>query len=216
MPTVKLTQMSIASTLNAIDYFMIVQDGVNKKTTATNIFKNINSGDSIRVNPIQNTIDFSVASKNDANMLIIKGSSDRLGIGTGSPASKVHVIGNVQIGSSAADGVLVQSAETITYTSADEITATVKPLSAMRSTSRLDCNTGVNGLFSLSNGFDGEVKTIFQNTITGSNTSKITLTGLGFNTITLEAVGHSSMIQYIASISKWIVVGGTGATYSTV
>lgn len=214
--TIKTSQMAAAVTLNPADYLMIVQDGVNKKSDLTNILKNLNSVDTIRLNPIQNSIDIRISSKNDANMVFVQGASDRIGFGTNSPQSKVHVVGNVQVGSNSTDGILVQSSETISYSAADQTNAAVKPISPLRTISTLDCNTGVSGLFSLSNGFNGEVKTIAQNTLDAGKTSTITLTGLGFNTITLNAVGKSTMLQFSSAISKWIIVGGNSAVYSTI
>lgn len=216
MPNIKLTQMSVAVSLQAADYFMVVQGGANKKITTTTILKNLDSSDSIRVNPLQNAIDFSVASKNDASMLVIKGASDRFGIGTDNPQSKLHIVGNAQIGSTSIDGVLLQSSEELTYTSSDQTIAAVKSVSPMRTITQLNCNTGVSGLFSLSTGFNGEVKTIFQNTLDVGKTSTISLTGLGFNTVTFDTVGESVILQFVSSISKWIILGNNNASFSTV
>ena len=216
MQTIKVSQMSAATTLTDVDWFTVIQNGVNKKISTSTILNNCNSNDSIRINPNQNAVDFSFASKNDANMLIIKGPNDKMGIGISDPQSKFHVNGNIQIGSDQSDGVLLQSLETITYTTSDQTNTIVKQISPSRGVSRLDCNTGVNGLFSLGNGFSGQTKTIFQNTLDGSKTTTISVTGLDFNTITFDAVGNSTMLQYITSISKWIVIGGSGAIYSTV
>ena len=209
----------MATTLNANDYFMIVQDGVNKKTTVTNILSNLNSGNIIRINPLQNSINFSVASKNTTDMFVVSGSTDRIGVGTATPQSVFHVIGNSQIGSSSVDGILVQSSEEITYTAADQTNVVTKSISPSRTITSLICNTGCNGLFSLGVGFNGQVKTIAQRTLdTGaSKTSTITIAnGMGFNTIVFDAVGDSSVVQYVSSSNKWIIIGGNGASYSTV
>ena len=219
MAQIKLTQMSLATTMNAADYFMIVQGGVNKKSDLSNILSNLNSGNAIRVNPLQNAINFSVASKNNGNMFVVSGAADRIGIGTDNPQSVFHVIGNSQIGSGSVDGVLVQSAEEITYTSADQTNIVTKSISPSRAITSLICNTGCNGLFSLGAGFNGQLKTIAQQSLdTGAaKTSTITVAGgMGFNTITFNAVGDSAVIQYASSSSKWIIIGGNGADYSTV
>lgn len=217
MPKIKVSQMSVATTLNATDTMMIVQDGVNKKSSVTNLLKNLNSADSIRVNPTQNSIDVTISSKNDTNMFVVSGGTDRLGIGTNLPQSKLHVNGNAQIGSAAADGVLVQSTESITYTTTDQTNITTKLVSPLRTSSVLLCNTGVTGLFSLSNGFDGAIKTISVNTLDLSKSAIISLTGAGFNRITLSFNNQTVTLQYISSIAKWIVIGSYGAVaFSTI
>lgn len=213
LPKIKVSQMSVAVTLNADDLLLIVQDGVNKQSSITNFLKNLNSVDSIRINPVQNAIDFSIASKNDANAIVIKGQTDRIGFGTATPESKVHVNGNFQVGSSSADGVMLQSVESITYTAADDTALLTKELSSSRTSSILTCDIGVVGKFSLSAGSTGQIKNI---TLTTNNTVTITLVGLGFNTVTLNAIGESVVLQYIPSISKWCTIGGNGEVLSTV
>src|ERR1035437_4174885 len=99
LPKIKVSQMSVATTIKSTDYFMIVQDGVNKKTTITNLLKNMNTGDTVNINPLQNAVDFIVSTKNDPNSLFADGSTDYVGVGTAYPASKFHVNGNAQVGS---------------------------------------------------------------------------------------------------------------------
>lgn len=214
---IKLSQMSVATDLNAADYLMVVQDGVNKKIGANVLFNNMDSSDTIRINHQQNTIDIVLSSKNDANLLILKGGSDRIGVGINAPESKFHVNGNLQVGSASANGVILQSTESLTYTAADATNSVTQIISPLKASTVLNCNTGVSSMFSLSLGFNGQVKTIVQNTIDGGNTSTISVPqGLGFNTITFNAVGDSSILQYISTISKWCIIGGNSVTYSTV
>ena len=214
--------MSAAITALPSDYLMVVQNGVNKKMSLTTLLNNLDSANNIRVNPAQNAINISVASKNDASCFVLSGSTDKIGIGTNSPASKLHIVGNLQVSSPTTDGILVQSSEGIVYTASDQTNNTIKVISPLRAMTQLDCNVGVNGLFSLSSGSNGQVKTIFVNTVDSGKTATISLTGLGFNTITFNAVGKSTTLQWISSISKWValsnglLVSGVGATYSTI
>jgi len=216
MPNIKISQMSVATSLNAADTFLVVQSGTNKKVDLTTILKNLNSTDHIRVNSLQLAVDFKVATLNDANALFVDGSVDRIGVGTDAPEAKFHVNGNLQVGSLTQDGIITQSSENITYTAADQTNVTTKAISPLRAMTSIHCDAGVNGLFSLSNGFNSEIKTIFQNVLDVGKTSTITCTGLGFNTISFNAVGDSAMLQFNSSISKWVIVGGNSATFSTV
>jgi len=217
MPKIKVSQMSVATTLNATDTMMIIQDGVNKKSSVTNLLKNLNSSDSIRVNQIQSIIDVTISSKNDTNMFVVKGGTDRLGVGTNSPESKLHVNGNLQVGSATTDGVVVRSTESITYTTTDQTDIVTKVISPLRATTVIICNTGVNGLFSLSNGFNGAIKTVSVNALDGGKSAIISLTGAGFNRVTLNLNNQTVTLQYISSIAKWVVIGSYGAVaFSTV
>lgn len=215
-PKIKVTQMPAALTINAADSIMIIQGGTNKKASLSTFLKNLNSVDSIRINPVQNAVNFIVASKNDANAIALIGSSDRIGFGTDTPESKVHVSGNLQVGSSTHDGITVQSSELVTYTASDQTNMVVKALSPNRAMSVINCNTGVSSQLSLPSGSNGQIKTIVQNTLDAGKTSTLSFTGLGSNTVTFSNTGESVTIQYISLVSKWVVLAVNGAVLSTV
>ena len=215
-PKIKVSQMSVALSMTPTDYFMLIQNGINKKVSLSTMLKNVNSTDNIRFNPVQNSLDFSVASKNDAYVFYVKGSVDKVGFGTNAPESKVHVNGNLQVGSTGVDGILLQSSESITYTTTDQTNIVVKPISPVRAGTIINCDVGVNGLFSMPNGANGQIKTIFINTIDSGRTASISITGLGFNTITSGTIGNSITLQFFTSISKWCVVSNYGVTLSTI
>lgn len=208
--------MSAASTIGPSDSFMLIQNGSNKQTTVTNFLKNLNSNDHIRLNPVQNAIDIRMSSKDDANLFVMRGTLNRVGLGTSDPQSKFHVSGNIQSGSASSDGVLVQSSEHITYTSADQTGTVTKILSPLRALSTIVCDTGVSGLFSLSNGSNGQIKTISVSQLDIGKSVTIDCAGIGYNRVTLNDVGESIVIQFSTAISAWIAIGGNGYILSTV
>jgi len=215
-PKIKMSMMSVAKTITATDTLMLLQNGVNKTTTISNLLKNFNTNDNIRLNPIQLSINTSISSKNDANALFVNGVTDKIGIGTNLPSSKLHVIGNLQVGSSSSDGVLVQSTEVIIYTATDSTNGVTKAISPTRANTILKNDSGVYGLYSLSSGYDGQVKSIVVNTLDLGKTVSISIIGEGFNTITLNAVGDTAVIQYSAYTSKWYLIGGNNPVLSTI
>jgi hypothetical protein len=217
-PKIKISQMNVADTLNATDYLTIVQNGTNLKSTLTNFLKNLNSNDSIRINPLQISIDFSVGALNDPFALFVDGSVSNIGIGTALPQSKLHVNGNVQVGSASTDGVVVNSTESISYSATDQTNSIITPLAPTRTSSYITCATGVIGQFSLSAGSNGQLKTIILNSADSGKYALISVTGLGFNTIKLNATGSSVILQYSTINSKWTVmsVGNGAVVLSTV
>ena len=215
-PKIKMSQMSVATTINATDFIMIVQDGINKKSSITNLLKNLNSVDVTRINPLQFAVDFSVATKTDANSLFVDGSLDNVGIGTAFPQSKLHVNGNCQVGSSTTDGIILESTETVVYTADNQINLVLKALSPSRSASLISCNTGVVGRFSLPSGSNGQLKSISINTLDAGKSAIISLPGLGFNTLTFTTIGSTVLLRYFTSNSLWVIISNTGAAISTI
>ena len=211
-PKIKVSQMSTASSVGPTDTWMVVQNGVNKKISTTDLLKNLNSFDSIRFNPSQFAVNTSFASKNDANTIFVHGTQDRVGFGTSTPASKVHVNGNLQVGSDTTEGIVVQSSESINAVDG----TTVNPISTIRASSLVSCASGISGKFSLPSGHNGQIKYFVVSTLSGGNTAIVTCVGLNFNTITFNAVGNSITLQYFTSLSKWCVMNIYGAGLSTV
>lgn len=217
MPAIKVQNMSDATTVQAADALMLIQNGSNKKITIATLLNNITSNTNIRINPNQLALDVSIASLNDASMFVMKGNLNRIGIGTSNPLSKFHVSGDIQAGSDSSNGVIIQSSESVSYTASD---AGLKQISPLRAMSLLNCDSGISGTFSLSNGSNGQIKTIAVNALDNGKNITVDLTGLGFNRITFShataPIGSSVTIQYSSLISKWIVITGHQATYSTV
>ena len=211
-PKIKISQMAVASDMTASDYFTILQNGVNKKATLSNILKNLNSNDTIRINPSQVSVDISLSAKDDFYTVFIQGATSKVGIGTNTPAQKLHVNGNLQVGSVSTDGIFVESSESIAYSAADALNVVTKAISAARDATFLSCGTSVNGKFSLSNGVSGQTKTITAEVLTATNTMAITINGLNFSTVTFTTIGNSVTLKYSSTTSKWCLVSNYGAT----
>lgn len=210
-PTIKLSGMSAADKINPTDFLMIVQDGTNKKSSITNLLKNLNSVDTIRVNPSMFAVDFSVATKNDAYSLFVDGSLNNVGIGIATPQSKFHVNGNCQVGSNTSDGIILESTESLVYTADNQTNRLNKQISPSRAASLISCDNGVTGQFSLPSGSNGQLKSISINSIDLGKSVIVSLTGLGFNTITFTTVGTTVLLRFFASINSWIMISNTGA-----
>lgn len=215
-PKIKVSQMSSALIATPIDYLMMLQDGVSKKISMSSVLSNMNSANSIRFNPAGYAVNISLASKNDLNAIVVNGATDKIGIGTDNPQSKFHVNGNAQVGSTTADGITIQSTEIVQYTALDQTNVITKEVSTLRAGTILNCDSGTNGKFSISSGNNGQLKVIVVNTLSGGNSAVISLTGLGFNTITCDAIGNSITLQYFSTIAKWCVISKNGAVTSTV
>jgi hypothetical protein len=202
---IKFSQLSIASSMTGDDTMSIIQNNTSKKLTVSTFLKNLNSTDTIRLNPISYPVDVIISSHNDVDMFHVSGSGDKVGISTAYPESKFHVNGNIQVGSASTDGVIKYSTETISYA-----TTSTLPISVLRGATTITVVGSINGLFSLGTGTNGQIKTITAAYVDGSSgkTISITFTGIGYNKITLNAVGKSVMLQYISANSAWSVIGG--------
>jgi len=55
------------------------------------------AADNVHINAGAVHMDFKVSTDNDNNALFIEGSTDRVGIGTGTPAQKLHVLGSARV-----------------------------------------------------------------------------------------------------------------------
>ena len=210
--SIKLSKVSTATApLNAVDIINLIQNGVNKKITLSDFLANLISNNDIRLNSIQNAIDVIISASTDFNAIRVNGVTGFVGIGVANPLSKLHINGNVKLGSTSDDGVLLQSSETIQYTTLDQTNATVKTLASSRATSILNCDIGVSGLFSLGIGFEGQIKNVVMNTLDVGRNSSLTFTGVNATSITFNATGQSTQLQYITSISKWAVLSVNGA-----
>lgn len=209
-----MSQLATATSHYGDDKLMVVQTGVNKQTTLSALLGNLNSFSDIKFNPNLNAIRAIFSSRNNENLLFIDGTSNKIGIGTSTLTSHILTIdGNISLGSSSSNGVLVSSSEEVYWNNGD----TTKPISVARQASHLIVQSGFTGQFSLTNGFDGQIKTISLISAS-SGTTQVTLSGIGgeFTAINFTTKGDGAILVYkgSGSITGWTVVGMNGATLS--
>lgn len=211
---IKISQLTAASTATPDDVFMILQDGGNKKTTLTTILKNLNSYDDIFINPLQNAIRTSIASKNNPKLFYADGVNDKIGIGTSSLSSHlVTIAGSISYGNASSDGILVGSSEEVQWNNGDLI----KNLSVVRESSYLFVQAGFAGSYALADGFDGQTKSI-NLLSTSSGTTSVTLSGIdsSFTQINFTTKGQGILLKYKSSgsVHGWVIIGNNGCTIS--
>lgn len=214
MAEVKVSQLPNASASTPSDYIMIVQNGVNKKISLTQLFKFLNSGDIIQFNPARAPIDIQFSTGNVLATLFLDGSTDFVGVNTDLPEATFHVNGNSKVGSSSSDGVMMHSDENITFTLATDEPQGIgyyKPLNAARETSTMNVDTGVSfGRFNLGNGLPGQYKTLVASSLpTGVKATVQVVGGIGFNRIDFTAIGQSVILKCVSigGLPKWTCVG---------
>lgn len=222
MAEIKVSQLPTAGTLTPTDYFMVVQNGVNKRVSATTILKYLDSNDNIRINPSRKAINFQVSSRNTESLLVVNGASDFVGINTATPEERFHVNGNLKVGSSSKDGISIESSEDITFTlSSDDPLGSsyFKTLNSARCTSTLIVENGVTvGRFVLNNGTPGQTKTIALKSVQTNYKATIKIeSGLGFNRVDLTAAGQSITMKCILvnDVPKWVCTSSYNASLYT-
>lgn len=190
---------------------MVVQNGVNKKIKVSTFLKTLDSSDTIKINPSRNFVNFQISSVNSPYLLFSNSAADFIGIDTSNPQAKFHVNGNIKIGSSTSDGILIDSDEALTFTllgDAPQGVGYYKTISTSRNISSLTVETGVGvGQFSVGNGLVGQNKTITLVSVpSGSKATLQVLNGVGFTKVDLTAAGQSVSLKCIniAGIPKWI------------
>ena len=206
-----------------MDYLMVVQNGVNKKLKLSALLKTLDSTDNILLNPSRNPINIRISSSNSLSLFYINGSSDFVGINTDTPLERFHVNGNIKVGDSVLDGVILNSSEDSTFTLATDLpqgTGWFKPINAAREVTSLTVEVGVGtGQFTLGNGLPGQYKTITSTSLpSGSKAVVSVVGGIGFNSITFNSEGSSIILRCIlvGGLPKWICVGNYLTILTTV
>lgn len=195
---IKISQLTAATSCTETDTLLIIQNGTNKKVSTSTFLNSLNSNTTIQVNPNRNAVATIVSGVANANLLNVDGVHNVVGVKTASPDSTVdlHVAGHIRH-----DGAVRASYEIVNSTTA---------LSVNYSTSLLATDTGRKD-FTLSAGFDGQIKNIIwesvANTATPCTITCNALLGAATGKITLNTVGEGVTLQYVQSLSKWVCIG---------
>lgn len=223
MAEIKISQLPPAANTLPADFFLVVQNGINKKISQTELLKTLDSTDNIRVNPARRPINFQVSSANISSLLFVNGVTDYVGINTDSPEARFHVNGNVKVGNDTTDGIVIHGNETLTYTSTLDLPQGVgwfKPINASKDCTNLIVDVGVSSAqFELTNGTVGQYKTVtFVDGPIGTVCVIKILGGVGFNRVNLVDKGQSLTLKCvdIGGFPKWVCVGSYLANLFTV
>lgn len=205
MADIKVSQLAIASTATKDDTLMIVQGGVSKKLTLTTLLNNMDSASDIRINPSQQSISLIVSSKTQPNLLKVDGVNEKVGVAVSSPQELLHVGGNIKI-----DGIFRSSSEVIGHSAGSNVL--LAPISILTEISALDIYGA--STYTLSDGFEGQVKYIYAYIVNSGATATISIGNFssvaGTGTIVFNAVGQA--VQLLFDHGKWICTGYRGAT----
>jgi len=191
----KISDLTAATSAAGADLFTLVQGGSNKKITITNFLANLNSA--VIVNSNGADQDTRISGDNDNNLFFTDASTDKVGIGTSTPAEKLDVAGNLAI----SNGFLSfsQTPQSATGNAAASVSTSI---------TNFTLSSGSDSL-SLATGTTGQVKII--NVIAGAGSVSINVaTRVGFTTVNSSTVGAS--ITLLALTSGWIILSSRGMT----
>jgi len=196
----------------------------NKKVTPSGSVVFTGSGSSLTItgassfNTSGGANDTVISTDADANAVFVKGSNDRVGVGTNSPETKFQVVGDVKIGNSSTDGGLVVTKNT---TLNSKNTASIVALDVIGSTSGTHLiyaestyNTVVIGSATATSGkklkvvgdtrMEGALETTGATTLASltvsgaSSTGSISATSITAST-TLGVTGQTTLVNATAS-----------------
>lgn len=191
----KISELTAATSAASADLLNIVQGGSNKKLTVANFLANLNSPVVINANGADQ--DTRIAGDNDANLIYTDAGSDKVGIGTSTPAEKLDVAGNLAI----SNGYLRLSSTPQSLSGSGSLVVNTSAAVTYVTT------TG-SATLSFGDGVQGQEKTITMISdggdavLTPSSTS-------GFTTITFNSVGDT--VRLIFLNSTWCILSNYGA-----
>lgn len=192
----KISELAAATSAASADLLNIVQGGSNKKLTVANFLANLNSPVVINSNGADQ--DTRIAGDNDANLVFVDAGTDKVGFGTGTPAEKVDVNGNLAI----SGGFLRLSATPQSLSGSGSLVANT-------SAAITHITTTGSATLSLADGVSGQEKTLVMIT-DGGDAVLAPATTSGFTTVTFNDVGDT--VRLLFTNSKWHVIGSYGVT----
>ena len=192
----KISELAAATSAASADLLNIVQGGSNKKLTVANLLANLNSPVVINSNGADQ--DTRIQGDNDANLVFVDAGNDKVGFGTGTPAEKVDVNGNLAI----SGGFLRLSATPQSLSGSGSLV--VNTTSAITHIT----TTGAASL-SLADGVSGQEKTLVMIT-DGGDAVLAPASHSGFTTVTFNDVGDT--VRLLFTNGKWHVIGSYGST----
>lgn len=190
----KISELTAASSAASADLLHIVQGGSNKKLTIANFLANINSP--VVINAIGADQDTRIAGDNDANLLFVDASTDRVGVGTDTPDEKLDVAGNLAI-----------TAGFLRLSGSPQSVSGSGSLVVNTSTAVTYVTTTGAATLTLANGSQGQIKTIVM-IVDGGDAVLSPTSTLGYSNITFNSVGDSVTLQYLNN--AWVVIGSNG------
>jgi hypothetical protein len=194
----KISELTSASSAASADLLHIVQGGSNKKLTIANFLANLNSP--VVFNQGQNEVDTRIAGDTDAYLVMVKASTDKVGIGAQTPSEKLEVAGNLAI--SAGFLRMSQAPQSISGNGA---------LVANVTSAITNITTTGAATISLADGVQGQIKHFVM--ITDVGDAVLTpLNRLGFSQITFNDVGDTVTLMF--TNNKWAVLSYYGAVVS--
>lgn len=192
----KISELAAATSAASADLLNIVQGGSNKKLTVANFLANLNSPVVINENGADQ--DTRIEGDNDSDLVFVDAGNDKVGFGTGTPAEKVDVAGNLAI----SDGFLRLSATPQSLSGSGSLVVNTTAAITYITT------TG-SATLSFGDGVQGQEKTLVM-IVDGGDAVLTPTSASGFTTITFNDVGDTARLIFVNS--KWNILSTNGVT----
>ncbi len=216
MPSVKISQLPSITTTSGGEVILAVQNGISKKVTLASLFNGIKSSTDFKFD-VQSA-SFKISNDVTDILTAIGGTTNKIGVLTNTPDVDFHVYGSTKIGKAAT------YAATTADVSADKPAINITPYELIGSQSATttitaSCDTTAivvesDRIFTLSDGTNGQSKTVILTNIVGTGKATVTsANSQGWTSFVLSNVGASISLKFIGG--KWFVVGSYLAAIST-